>query len=87
MIPPMLDIPVAAVPPRNDRMIALFLLGSVAFSPLLVRMFGVSATLFGCPLLFVFMFAAWAGLVLLIALGAERRPPDKPKRDKGSASA
>jgi hypothetical protein len=56
-----------------DRTIALFLLGLVAFSPALLLIFGRDAQLFGWPSLFVYIFSAWAGLILLIALHVERR--------------
>jgi len=87
VIPSVPDVQVAPVLPRNDRLIALFLLGTVAVSPLLLRVFGVSATVFGWPLLFVYMFVVWAALVLLTALDVERRPPEKPKKDRGAGGA
>jgi hypothetical protein len=64
--------------PRNDRLVALFLLGLVLFAPPLVRIFGIPATIFGIPLLFLYMFLAWAVVVVLIALDVERR--GEPKR-------
>ncbi|MEI6987661.1 MAG: hypothetical protein WCK65_16220 [Rhodospirillaceae bacterium] len=68
---------------RNDRLIALFLLGGVFFSPLLLRVFGNATTVFGCPVLFVYVFAAWAVLVLLTALALERRTDEKNQQDRG----
>jgi hypothetical protein len=73
MIPSVPTLPTPPAPPRNDRLVALFLLGVVLFSPLLVRIFGVSATIFGWPVLFVYMFVAWAVVVALIALDVECR--------------
>ncbi len=70
--------------PRNDRLIALFLLGVVLFTPPLLRVFGTDLTIFGCPLLFVYIFLAWALVVTLIALDIERR--NEPKRPPPAAS-
>jgi hypothetical protein len=69
---------------RSERLIALFLLGCVAFSPPLLRMFGTDAALFGWPLLYLYAFTTWAGLIIGVALLAEQRPPardDTPKPD------
>jgi hypothetical protein len=70
---------------RNERMVALFLLGAVLFSPLMLRVFdaGPTATLAGVPALFLYLFAAWGLLIALSAVvvgterpGAEVRPPE-----------
>ena len=60
---------------RSERLIALFLLGCVAFSPPLLRIFGTDAALFGWPLVYLYAFAAWAGLIIGVALLVEPRPP------------
>ncbi|HET6467457.1 MAG TPA: hypothetical protein VFG43_03670 [Geminicoccaceae bacterium] len=57
----------------RDRSIGLFLLGVVAFSPALLRIFGGEADLFGWPLLWLYLFGAWGGLILLLALHVEGR--------------
>ena len=69
---------------RSDRLIVLFLLGCVAFSPPLLRIFGTDAAPFGWPLLYLYAFTAWAGLIAGVALLVEQRPPargDTPKPD------
>ena len=69
---------------RSERLIALFLLGSVAFSPPLLRILGTDAAPFGWPLVYLYAFTAWAGLIAGVALLVERRPPDggdTPKPD------
>lgn len=71
---------------RNDRLAALFLFGLVAFCPLLVRVFGTSTAVFGWPLLIVYTFVVWGGIILLVALDVERRPITRPRRDKGAVS-
>ncbi|MBI3453052.1 MAG: hypothetical protein HY057_09575 [Rhodospirillales bacterium] len=60
----------------GDRLIALFLLGVFAFSPPLLAIFSVEARVFGIPLLFVYLFAAWGGLIGLLALAMGRRGRD-----------
>jgi hypothetical protein len=51
----------------GERSIALFLLGIAAFSPPLVSIFDVDAVIFGIPVLYVYLFIAWAALIALIA--------------------
>jgi len=59
-------------PIRQDRLISLFLLAVVAFNPPLMRVFGIEATLFGWPLLALYLFGVWFGLIVLLALQVER---------------
>ena len=77
---------------RGERHLALFLLGLVLLSPPLLSIFDRPGTLFGIPLLYIYLFAAWAALIGLTALTSERwrrvpghRPqagqPDAAKRD------
>ncbi|SMH59239.1 hypothetical protein [Azospirillum agricola] len=60
-------------PPRRDRMVALFLLGLLLFNPPLLRLFGVEGALFGVPLLYAYIMGAWAVVIALAAVAAERR--------------
>ncbi|MGZ3173898.1 MAG: hypothetical protein ACXWI1_07060 [Croceibacterium sp.] len=55
---------------RRDRLVGLFALGLVLFNPPVLRLFS-GATLFGWPLLFVYLFCAWAALTGLVALTVE----------------
>jgi len=57
---------------RRDRLVGLFALGLVLFSPATLWMFGRSS-LFGWPILFLYLFCAWAVLTALIALTVERK--------------
>jgi hypothetical protein len=61
---------------RRDRLVGLFALGLILFNPPTLWIFA-SSTLFGWPLLFVYLFCAWAALTAMIALTVERRrtPP------------
>ena len=86
MIPTVPEATLHHAQPRSDRLIALFLLGMVLFTPALLHVFGHSATVFGWPVLFVYVFVCWVVLVLLTALDVEGRSEDKPKKDKGPAA-
>ncbi len=85
MIPSVPENAAAHANHRNDRLVALFLLGVVAFTPPLLRVFGSAATLFGLPLLFIYIFLTWAAVVALIATDVESRNEDrKPRPDKSA---
>lgn len=60
-------------PRRRARLIALFLLGAVLFNPPLLGIFDTPVTVFGLPALHLYLFAAWAVLILGLALTVERR--------------
>ncbi len=48
--------------------IAVFLLGWLLFSYPLLSLFNVPASVAGVPLLYAYLFVAWAGLIVLIAV-------------------
>ena len=56
---------------RGQRLIALFALGCVLFNYPVLSLFNVPAGIFGVPVLYAWLFAAWALLVALLALVAE----------------
>lgn len=58
---------------KSQRLVALFLLGSLLFSYPLLYLFNVADTFLGIPLSYLYIFVAWAFLILLMALVAERR--------------
>ena len=57
---------------HGQRLIALFLLGCLLFNYPLLYLFNTDQHLFGIPLLYAYIFAAWALLIALIALVVER---------------
>ena len=57
---------------RAHRLAALFLLGCLFFSYPLLAVFNVHATIFGIPLLYGYLFAAWAFLIVLAAVAVAR---------------
>jgi hypothetical protein len=56
-----------------QRLFAVFLLGCVLFNYPLLALFNRSAELFGIPLLYAYVFVAWALLIGLMAWVIERR--------------
>jgi hypothetical protein len=59
---------------KGQRLIALFVLGCLLFNYPVLSLFNVAAVVFGVPVLYVYIFVAWALLVALMALAAESRP-------------
>lgn len=70
------------------RSVAFFLLAVLLFNPPLLLVFDQTVQLFGLPLLFVYLFASWGLIILLIALGTRRAlDPDRPEEAAGSEAA
>lgn len=57
---------------RGPRLLAVFLLGLLLFNYPLVALFNVRATVLGIPVLYAYLFSAWAVLILLVAIIMER---------------
>ncbi|MFL6563359.1 MAG: hypothetical protein ACJ8G5_00360 [Burkholderiales bacterium] len=57
---------------KSQRFVALCVLGMVLFNFPILALFNVGGTLFGVPVLYAYIFAAWAALIALMALVAER---------------
>ena len=62
---------------KGQRLVGLFLLGCLLFSYPLLAIFNVRATVFGVPLLYAYLFAAWALLIVLVAVIMERPDPGR----------
>jgi hypothetical protein len=58
---------------RGQRLVALFLLGVMLFNYPLLQLFAGDGMVLGIPLLYCYLFCAWALLIGLIALVVERR--------------
>ena len=58
---------------KGQRLIALFVLGCLLFNYPVLSLFNVSAEALGVPVLYAYIFAAWALLVALMALAVESR--------------
>ena len=55
-------------PTRTKRLIGLFLLGYLLFSPPIISLFNRPQMILGIPLLYGYIFAAWVLLIVLVAL-------------------
>ena len=58
---------------KGQRLTALFVLGCLLFNYPLLSLFNVAADVLGVPVLYAYLFAAWALLVALMALVIELR--------------
>jgi hypothetical protein len=57
---------------KGQRLAALFLLGCLLFNYPLLSLFNRDGEIFGIPILYAYIFAAWAGLIALLALVVEK---------------
>lgn len=58
---------------KTQRLVAVFVLGNLLFNYPLLALFNHPELLGGVPLLFVYVFAAWALLIGLLALVIEKK--------------
>ena len=58
---------------RAQRMIALCMLGCVLFNFPVLALFNVSESVLGVPVLYAYIFIAWALLIALMAWVAEKQ--------------
>ena len=57
---------------RGARLASLFMLGVLLFNFPLLALFNVRASVFGVPILYAYIFFAWAVLIALVAAVMER---------------
>ncbi|GGF65138.1 hypothetical protein GCM10011332_19050 [Terasakiella brassicae] len=59
----------------RERLVGLCMLGALLFSPALISLFdrGGNTTFFGVPVLLVYLFGVWGGLILVAAILIIRR--------------
>ena len=70
-----------------ESSVATFLLGCLAFSPPILLIFGAEVSFLTLPLLYIYLFAAWALIILLIAWIADLGPGDlRPEDDGGGGN-
>ena len=58
---------------KGQRLAALFLLGTLLFNYPLLQLFARGDLVLGVPLIYCYVFSAWAVLIGLMALVVERR--------------
>ena len=56
---------------KGQRFVAVCMLGMVLFNYPILALFNVSSTLLGVPVLYAYVFMAWAALIALMAYIAE----------------
>jgi hypothetical protein len=61
-------------PVHAQRLVALFVLGCLLFSFPLLSLFNGGGAVWGIPLLYAYLFAAWSGFIALLAVIVERAP-------------
>jgi hypothetical protein len=57
---------------KGQRLVAVFLLGLLLFNYPLMALFNRAAVAFGIPVLYAYIFGAWALLIALLAIVIER---------------
>ena len=53
---------------RNDRLIALVLIGALALNYPLLSLFSDASLFFGIPVLYLYLFVIWGAIISLAAL-------------------
>jgi len=61
---------------KAQRFVALCMLGILLFNYPILALFNVSGAVFGVPVLYAYIFGAWAALIALMAFVAESRDRD-----------
>jgi hypothetical protein len=56
---------------KGQRFVALCMLGTLLFNYPVLALFNVSGVVLGVPVLYAYIFVAWAALIALMALVAE----------------
>jgi hypothetical protein len=56
---------------KGQRFVALCALGFLLFNYPVLAIFNVSGAVFGVPVLYAYLFAAWSALIALMAILAE----------------
>lgn len=62
------------------RSVGLFLLAVVLFNPPILSLFGSGGTIFGLPAIYIYLFASWALIIVLMSRIAERWVRDNAGR-------
>jgi hypothetical protein len=60
----------------HERLVALFLLGVLLFTPPLIALFNTATRFLGLPVLYLYLFGTWTAVIALAALTMERATPD-----------
>lgn len=66
----------------GQRLVAVFLVGCILFNYPILALFDRTASVAGLPLVFAYLFAVWAGLILLMAWVVERHSERSERMDR-----
>ena len=58
---------------KRQQLVGLFLLGCLLFNYPLITLFDEPVLVMGVPLLYAYLFGAWALIIVLVAAVVERR--------------
>lgn len=58
---------------KGQRLVAIFLLGNLLFNYPLLALFNRPDSIFGIPVLYLYVFGAWALLIVLLAYLVETK--------------
>jgi hypothetical protein len=61
----------------HERLVALFLLGVFLFTPPFLGIFNTPDRILGLPSLYLYLFAAWTLLIVLVTLAIESSDTDE----------
>lgn len=67
---------------NNAQLVVLIILGCLALNYPLLALFSKSATWFGVPVLYFYIFSFWTLFIVLLAISLESRKPAKPLSKK-----
>ena len=57
---------------KNKRLVGLFLLGCIVFNYPLLSLFNLKRMLYGLPLFYLYIFAAWSVMIILLIIVTHR---------------
>ena len=57
----------------NERLLALALCGAICLNYPFMSLFNKASTLFGIPVLYLYLFLVWSGFILLVTLILARK--------------
>ena len=60
-------------PINQHKLVALFILGAVLFNYPILSLFNKAGSVLGIPVIYVYIFVAWAGVIGLVAWIVERK--------------
>jgi hypothetical protein len=57
----------------QQKLVALFILGAVVFNYPILSLFNNAGSMLGVPVIYVYIFLAWAGIIALVGWIVERK--------------